>query len=101
MAVGRAYGMIDDTAVDSTAVRSTYFIDPEGIVRAITTYPYNVGRSVSEMLRLLQALQAVSGGQNVAPENWHPGQPLLLPPALTAGNIAGRGNWFCQSTEQA
>lgn len=97
MAVGRAYGMIDDTAVDSTAVRSTYFIDPEGIVRAITTYPYNVGRSVAEMLRLLQALQAVSGGQNVAPENWQPGQALLLPPALTADNMVGRGDWFCQS----
>ena len=97
MAVGRAYGMIDDAAVDSTAVRSTYFIDPEGVVRAITTYPHNVGRSVAEMLRLLQALQAVSGGQNVAPENWHPGKELLSPPALTADSITGRTDWFCHS----
>ena len=100
MAIGRAFGMIDETAVDSTAVRSTYFIDPEGIVRAITTYPYNVGRSVAEMLRLLQALQAVSGGQNVAPENWHPGQSLLLPPAMTTAAMAARNDWFCQSADQ-
>jgi peroxiredoxin (alkyl hydroperoxide reductase subunit C) len=100
MVVGRAYGMIDDAAVDSTAVRSTYFIDPEGLVRAITTYPHNVGRSVAEMLRLLQALQAVSKGPNVAPENWHPGQALLSPPALTAESIAGQSNWFCHEVGQ-
>lgn len=99
MAVGRAYGMIDDAAVDTTAVRSTYFIDPEGVVRAITTYPHNVGRSVAEMLRLLQALQAVSNGPNVAPENWHPGQKLLSPPALTADTNAGRSDWFCHAVD--
>jgi len=100
MAVGRAYGMIDDAAVDSTAARSTYFIDPEGVVRAITTYPHNVGRSVAEMLRLLRALQAVFDGQNFAPENWHPGQKLLSPPALTAESIAGRSDWFCHTADQ-
>lgn len=100
MAVGRAYGMIDDNAVDSTAVRATYFIDPEGVVRAITTYPHNVGRSVAEMLRLLQALQAVSDGQNGAPENWRPGQALLLPPTLTADIVAAGGDWFCQTATQ-
>jgi peroxiredoxin (alkyl hydroperoxide reductase subunit C) len=100
MAVARAYGMIDEAAVDSTGVRATYFIDPEGVVRAIITYPHNVGRSVAEMLRLLQALQAVSDGQNVAPENWHPGQALLSPPALTADAMAGRSNWFCHAAGQ-
>ena len=100
MAVGRAYGMIDDNAVDSTAVRATYFIDPEGVVRAIMTYPYNVGRSVAEMLRLLQALQAVSDGQNGAPENWRPGQALLLPPTLTADIATAGGDWFCQTATQ-
>ena len=100
MAVGRAYGMIDDNAVDSTAVRATYFIDPEGVVRAIMTYPYNVGRSVAEMLRLLQALQAVSDGQNGAPENWRPGQALLLPPTLTADIAIASGDWFCKTAAQ-
>ena len=33
MAIGRAYGMIDAAAQDSAAVRATYIIDPEGIVR--------------------------------------------------------------------
>lgn len=99
MAVGRAYGMIDDLAVDSTAVRSTYFIDSEGIVRAITSYPHNVGRNVAEMLRLLQALQAVSDGKNVAPENWQPGQLLLKMPALSVETMDVADDWFCQRAE--
>lgn len=100
MAVGRAYGMIDDLAVDSTAVRSTYFIDPQGIVRAITSYPHNVGRNVAEMLRLLQALQVVSDGSNVAPENWQPGQLLLKSPAASLESMDQTDKWFCQTAEQ-
>ena len=96
MAIGRAYGMIDDTAVDSAAVRSTYFIDPDGIIRAITTYPHNVGRSVSEMLRLLNALQATQGGAGLAPEGWQPGDKLLALPVINSAEIGVNDDWFCQ-----
>jgi peroxiredoxin 2/4 len=95
MAIGRAYGMIDDTAVDSAKVRSTYFIDPEGVVRAITTYPHNVGRSVSEMLRLLRALQATEGGEALAPEGWQPGDSMLALPILDSAQIGVDDDWFC------
>jgi peroxiredoxin 2/4 len=96
MAVGRAYGMIDDAAVDSAAVRSTYFIDPKGVVRAITTYPHNVGRSVGEMLRLLHALQATEGGETLAPEGWQPGDRLLAVPMISGDQIGTGDDWFCQ-----
>jgi peroxiredoxin (alkyl hydroperoxide reductase subunit C) len=95
MAIGRAYGMIDDTAADSAAVRSTYFIDPDGIIRAITTYPHNVGRSVTEMLRLLHALQATQGGVGLAPEGWQPGDKLLAMPVINSAEISGDDDWFC------
>jgi peroxiredoxin (alkyl hydroperoxide reductase subunit C) len=95
MAIGRAYGMIDDAAADSAAVRSTYFIDPDGIIRAITTYPHNVGRSVSEMLRLLHALQATQGGAGLAPEGWQPGDKLLALPIINSAEISGDDDWFC------
>ncbi len=95
MAIGRAYGMIDDTAADSAAVRSTYFIDPDGIIRAIATYPHNVGRSVSEMLRLLHALQATQGGVGLAPEGWQPGDKLLALPIINSAEISGDDDWFC------
>lgn len=95
MAIGRAYGMLDDAAVDSSAVRSSFFIDPAGVVRAITTYPHNVGRSVREMLRLLRALQATEGGEVLAPEGWQPGDRLLALPIIDGAEISVDDDWFC------
>lgn len=96
MAISCAYGMIDDAAIDSATVRSTYFIDPEGVVRAITTYPHNVGRSVSEMLRLLRALQATEGSEALAPEGWQPGDSLLALPRIDSAEIGVDDDWFCR-----
>lgn len=97
MAVGHAYGMIDENAADSSAMRSTYFIDPEGVIRAITIYPFNVGRSVPEMLRMLIALKTVADGQALAPESWQPGDPLLAQPPSDAREIANSTDWFCRT----
>jgi peroxiredoxin 2/4 len=95
MAIGRAFGMIDDLSRDSAAIRSTYFIDPDGVIRAITTYPHNVGRSVDEMLRMVAALQRASGDTVLTPEGWQPGDDVLLAPAIMAGDQGGT-DWFCQ-----
>lgn len=95
MAIGRAYGMIDADANDSATIRSTYFIDPEGVIRAITAYPHNVGRSVDEMLRVVAALQRAAGDQVLTPEGWHPGDDVLLPPATAPDDNDGP-DWFCK-----
>ncbi len=95
MAVGRAFGMIDESAQDSAAIRSTYFIDPEGVIRAITTYPHNVGRSVEEMLRIVAALQCAAGDRVLTPEGWQPGDEVLLAPATNSGGEADT-DWFCK-----
>ena len=78
MAVGRAYGMIDEYSNDASAVRGTYFIDPDGIIRAMTWYPLNVGRSVAEMLRMVAALKRTASDEVLTPEGWRPGDDLLL-----------------------
>ncbi|WP_371423996.1 peroxiredoxin [Tardiphaga sp.] len=93
MAVGYAYGMLDEQAGDASAVRATYFIDPEGIIRALNWYPMNVGRSVDEMLRTVRALQRSADGQAYMPADWQPGDDVLLPPALP-GNAGA--DWFHQ-----
>ena len=79
MVIGRAYGMIADTAGDAGTMRSTFFIDPAGIVRAVTCYPATVGRSVDEMLRMVAALQRVDAENIVTPEGWQPGDAVLMP----------------------
>jgi peroxiredoxin (alkyl hydroperoxide reductase subunit C) len=97
MAIGQAYGMIDARSADATAVRSAFFIDPDGIIRAISAYPYNVGRSADEMLRLVAALRAVADGKGLAPEGWQPGAALLAPPPDTSADLAAGTDWFCRA----
>jgi peroxiredoxin (alkyl hydroperoxide reductase subunit C) len=97
MAVGYAYGMIDRDSTDAMAMRAAYFIDPKGIVRAITCYPHNVGRSADEMLRLVTALKAVEDGKGFAPEGWQPGTALLAPPPDGSAALEAGADWFCRA----
>lgn len=94
MMVGRAYGMIGETAENSSGVRAAYFIDPNGIIRAITHYPLTIGRSIEEMVRMVEALQVSSSGERLAPADWRPGEPLLLPADEKTQKDA---DWFCRS----
>lgn len=97
MAVGRAYGMIDAQAQDSAAIRCCYFIDPAGVIRAITSYPHNVGRSVDEMLRMVAALTTASAQSAFTPEGWRPGEALLSAPPDHAAAAPDGPDWFCRS----
>jgi peroxiredoxin 2/4 len=81
LVIGRAYGMVSAHDNDSAAVRTTFFIDPAGVIRAMTCYPANLGRSVPEILRILAGLQAVDAQGALAPANWQQADPLLEPPA--------------------
>lgn len=83
MAIGRAYGMLDESTQDSSGMRASYFIDPAGIIRALTWYPLSVGRSVEEMLRIVAALQRAAAGDAMTPEGWRPGDDVLVPPDET------------------
>lgn len=71
--VSRAYGVLVEE--EGVALRGLFIIDPEGIVRYAVVHDMNVGRSVDETLRVLEALQ--QGG--LCPANWKPGQALLTP----------------------
>ena len=50
MQVGDSYGMVQPGASDTSAVRATFIIDPEGVLRAMVYYPMSNGRSVDEFL---------------------------------------------------
>jgi len=97
LVIGRAYGMISDRSPDAATMRSTYFIDPEGIIRATICYPATIGRSVEEMLRVLAALQTVDADHVVTPEGWHPGDGVLLPPHQDQASLLAQADdpmWF-------
>ena len=97
MVIARAYGMLGETSEGSGTVRATYVIDPEGIVRAIVWYPMNVGRSVEEMLRLVEALRTSDREQALTPEGWTPGDALVEPAASSmagAEDIVEGESWY-------
>jgi peroxiredoxin (alkyl hydroperoxide reductase subunit C) len=83
MAIGHAFGMVDAGSSDGATVRATFVIDPEGVVRAISWYPMNIGRSVDELLRLVTALQTSDREAASTPAGWMPGDALLEPAATT------------------
>ncbi len=66
-----AYDVLDE--VDGKAQRGLFIIDPEGVLKYMTVTSDNVGRSVDETLRVLQALQ--TGG--LCSADWKPGKELL------------------------
>jgi peroxiredoxin 2/4 len=69
--VSRDYGILVEE--DGLALRGLFIIDPQGVVRYSVVHDLNVGRSVDETLRVLQALK--SGG--LCPIDWVPGEATL------------------------
>ena len=66
-----ALGMLHPS--DGVALRATFIVDPEGIIRCVSVNDLNVGRNVDEVLRVLDALQT----DELCPCNWQKGEPTL------------------------
>jgi peroxiredoxin (alkyl hydroperoxide reductase subunit C) len=92
MKVAHAYGMVQPGASDTSAVRATFVIDPQGVLRAMLYYPMSNGRSVPEILRLVTALQASDAQKIATPEGWTPGQDAIVPPPKTVDAARQRGD---------
>jgi peroxiredoxin (alkyl hydroperoxide reductase subunit C) len=83
MRVANAFGMIHPGASDTSAVRATFVIDPNGTMRAMVYYPMSNGRNVAEILRLVKALQTSVAHGVATPEAWQPGDKVLVGPPST------------------
>lgn len=69
--VARNYGvLIEDKGI---ALRGTFIIDPEGVLKYMVVSDNNVGRSVKETVRVLEALQT----GELCPIEWEPGKETL------------------------
>ena len=90
MNVARAYGMIHPGASDTSAVRATFIIDDKGILRAMVYYPMTNGRSVDEILRLVQGLQYSLANGVATPEGWRPGDRVLVGAPKTVAELEAR-----------
>ena len=61
------------------ALRGLFLIDKEGIVRHQTVNDLPLGRSVSEALRMIKALQFFESHGEVCPANWSEGSATIKP----------------------
>ena len=106
MNVAKAYGMIHPGAADTSAVRATFIIDPEGVLRAMVYYPMTNGRSIPEFLRVLRALKASDANKIATPEGWQPGDKVIVPPPQDMDAVDQRLNsdaecvdwYFCRKS---
>ncbi len=71
LTLSREYQVLDEKSGE--AQRGLFMIDPEGNIKYSVVSSGSVGRSVKEVLRVLQALQ--SG--ELCPVEWEPGQATL------------------------
>jgi peroxiredoxin (alkyl hydroperoxide reductase subunit C) len=69
-ALARQFGCLLD---DGRALRATYIIDPDRILRHLQMNDPDVGRNVEEVLRLLRAFRT----GDLCPATWKPGERTL------------------------
>jgi peroxiredoxin (alkyl hydroperoxide reductase subunit C) len=100
----------------TNTIRAVFFIDPNGIIRAIIYYPQELGRNFDEILRVIKGLQTSTEKGVAIPADWPNNKDLdlkdrvIVPPAATEeekelrlkqaenGEIKCFDWWFCHKS---
>jgi peroxiredoxin (alkyl hydroperoxide reductase subunit C) len=80
--ISRQYGVLLDAGI---ALRGTFLIDRDGIVRHAVVNDLPLGRNIDEALRMVDALQFHEQHGDVCPANWEEGKEAMKP---TAAGVA-------------
>ena len=84
--ISKAYGTY--IYEEGLALRGSFIIDPDGILKTIEIHDNSIGRSADELLRKLQAAKFTKeNGGEVCPANWKPGKETLKPGLDLVGKI--------------
>ena len=84
--ISKSYGVLVDTENDGlkgVALRGTFLIDEQRVLRHASINDANVGRNVEEVLRLVKAFQFADKHGEVCPSGWTPGK-ATIEPSLTS-----------------
>ena len=90
--VSQLFGMIHPGESATATVRAVFFIDPKRTIRALVYYPLNVGRSIDEVVRVLDGLQTADKHSVALPVNWKPGDKVIVPPPKTEADVEERNS---------
>jgi len=69
--LAQALGILDKA--EGVALRATFVVDPQGVIRFVAVNDLSVGRNPEEVLRVLDALQT----DELCPCNWQQGEQTL------------------------
>lgn len=73
---------------EGLALRGTFLLDPQGILKAYEVHDNSIGRSATELIRKIQAAIFVSKHKGeVCPANWKPGEKTLKPGLNLVGKL--------------
>ena len=73
---------------EGLALRGTFVINPEGVIKVAEIHDLGIGRDARELLRKVQAAQYVASHPGeVCPAKWTPGDATLAPSLDLVGKI--------------
>lgn len=85
-AMSRAFGTYIEEA--GLALRGTFIVDPDGVLKGMEMNDLSIGRSAEELLRKIQAAKYVREHDGeVCPAGWKPGAKTLHPSLEIVGKI--------------
>ncbi|WP_208597714.1 peroxiredoxin [Desulfogranum mediterraneum] len=76
--ISRRYGVLLEEGI---ALRGTFLIDKEGVIRHAVVNDLPLGRNIAEALRMVDALQFHEEHGEVCPANWNEGDEAMTPTA--------------------
>jgi len=76
--ISKLYDMIHENESDTLTVRSVFVIGPDNRIKLTLTYPASTGRSVEEILRVLDALQLSADYAVATPVDWRNGDEVVI-----------------------
>lgn len=81
--VAAKFGLIHPSESQTATVRALFIIDDQGLIRAFVYYPLTTGRSIEEILRVVEALQVADKHKVATPEGWKKGDKVIVPAPAT------------------
>lgn len=101
--VATAYNLFDEKS--GLTVRGVFIIDPNQVVRWMIYYPAETGRNISEIIRVIKALQFNWEKKLATGANWNPGDPGIAGAPNTfedslARDKEGAERWYLKIVKQ-
>ncbi|MBN1986801.1 MAG: redoxin domain-containing protein [Prolixibacteraceae bacterium] len=73
------YGMLHKPVSTNRDIRGVFVIDSNNTIRSVNFYPMEVGRNITEIIRLVEALKTTDEQKVFTPANWNNGDDVLVP----------------------